>query len=290
MISSLKYFGILLFLANFSSSISITTLDGIVLKDKTECEKSSKVGDECWINTEDLRPTQFSYGKDEVTCKKNFFESLSKSEIESYLEEDGRIVLAIIGPEGFFLIDGHHMSRALLEADISSDLKIVHALIVENLEDYAKNDFWEYLIDNDQVWLYDEKGSAPFAPEHLPKNLLEMMNDPFRSLSWMVKNAGGFKKVAIPFEDFLWANFFRSHINATNGELITSNNLIEKKKDMKTSDIDWSWCEVRPYSSDCFSSSILEKAFPLAMQLASSELAVGLPGFGIGTLNPPNCG
>jgi hypothetical protein len=48
--------------------------------------------------------------------------------------------------------------------------------------------------------------------DEMPRTLAELQDDPFRSLSWAVKKAGGFAKDKTPFSEFRWADFFRSRI------------------------------------------------------------------------------
>lgn len=49
------------------------------------CKVSTAAGSFCTLNVEDLRPTQFGVGLDEVACKKQRFEEMSSSQLQDYL-------------------------------------------------------------------------------------------------------------------------------------------------------------------------------------------------------------
>jgi hypothetical protein len=56
--------------------------------------------------------------------------------------------------------------------------------------------------------VYDEKGrKRSFI--HIPVRLQDLVDDPYRSFAGAVREAGGFSKPPEPFQEFLWANFFR---------------------------------------------------------------------------------
>jgi hypothetical protein len=46
----------------------------------------------------------------------------------------------------------------------------------------------------------------------MPDNFESLKDDPFRSLSAAVLDAGGFAKSDEPFLEFLWANYFRDRM------------------------------------------------------------------------------
>ena len=47
-----------------------------------------------------------------------------------------------------------------------------------------------------------------------PKRIAALVDDPYRSLAGLVRNAGGFAKDQAPFAEFLWADFFRPQVAA----------------------------------------------------------------------------
>jgi len=269
-----------------------------------ECKDDDKSGTVCTLKPENLKPTQFAFGSGEVDCKKSYLESMSKSDLEKYLSDEKRYVVVIIGPDGFYLVDGHHLLRAVLDADIDKDLKVLHCTILNNWQSYSMVVFWERMVDFNYVWLLDEKGVGPISPDHLPRNIAEMQNDPFRTLAWSVSDAAGFGKVGTPFEDFMWGNFFRANIplDSISTPLVhyvkasdshehgQSDNGNRRFNMYQTSE--WNWCQVRPYCPTCFPNEkkALEQALPIALELANSPAASHLPGYKMGVLDPPKCG
>ena len=68
--------------------------------------------------------------------------------------------------------------------------------------------FWIALDNQSLCHTYDEKGERS-AFSDMPKRLSKLKDDPYRSLASDVRKQGGYAKVAIPFLEFLWADFFR---------------------------------------------------------------------------------
>jgi len=290
-----------------------------IAADTRDCKKSDVPGYECTLTVYDVLPTQFSVGMEEVECKKNMFESLSNSDLEKYLKD--HTVPVVIGPDGYYLGDAHHMSRALMDADIDNDKKVLYCIIQENFHDLDSGyEFWEEMTTYGLLWLYDNKGSQPMDPEFLPSDLSGMQDDVFRSLAWMVRTSGGYGKEDTYYQEFLWANYFRDNmevsqfiVNGTNGTTTRSSkgrrdihsdrtNKVDTKmkkithksklSDPASASTTWSYCTVEPYSPQCLpnQSAWLQNALPTAMQLATDPNASTLPGYGEGVEDPPNCG
>lgn len=259
----------------------------------SKCDKHSEAGSVCVMQVEDLRPLQFGIAGIEVECKRRRFESMSQPELDEYLQKEKNRVNVILGRKGVYLVDGHHMSRALLDADVSDKHKKVYCNVVDNLVHLDTDDFWDRLLIDNRIWLYDEKGFCPLAPEHLPRRLSKMLDDPFRTLAWLVQHAGGFLKSGIDFEDFQWTNFFRQNVDIKSNSLVK----LSSKYDLShiyqyTNATSWKWCQVRPNSKRCMPDQLqfLERVLPLALELAASEEASHLPGYGDGNVDPPKCG
>jgi len=269
------------------------------LKAAPDCDKSTKIGEVCSLTPEDVKPSQFSFGAVEVRCKIDRFESMTDSQLKAYLEDPARRVEIIIGPnDKYYLLDGHHMSRALLDADVPNKLKVIQCNVVENWSSKTQEEFWELMLNEHKLWLFDENGIAPFAPEHLSSSIDGLLDDPYRTLAWMVQSAGGYLKIPVPFQDFMWANFLREHIDLYSGRLISKgvgrvkSSSIFKASTPAENGTSWTWCQVRPYSDNCLSDQIsrLERVIDLAVTLSESSAASSLPGYGEGQIDPPNCG
>jgi len=244
-----------------------------------DCTLHSQPGDTCIARVKDLSPTQFGVGMQEVYCKTKRFEDMSTKELDEYLKDHP--IPIIIGPSGFYMEDHHHLARSLYDADIDDSLKDVYCEVEFNWKAMENgDDFWHQMVTFGKVWLYDQHGNQPMSPEYLPTNVAEMLDDPLRSLSWMVRNEGGFGKSDDSYSEFLWANFFRANIPKKATPPRANNSTT------------WDWCNVRPYSEACFPDQIkwLAQALPVAMKLSQSHAAANLPGYKKGEIDPPNCG
>jgi hypothetical protein len=154
-----------------------------------------------------LRPTQFAVGMREVETKVAKLEKFSHSEREEFLR--ARPVPVVLGPQGEkYLIDHHHLVRAAWEAGIDDVLTEVKA----DLGRLKESDFWDHLRKEGWVYLHDQFGKGPHAPEFLPMDVRSLADDPFRSLAWALRDEKGFEKSPIPFCEFRWAEFLRKHI------------------------------------------------------------------------------
>ncbi len=159
------------------------------------------------LDPEILHPTQFNAGLDEIAVRRRMMEGMLKSpgKLARYLAENR--ASAVVGPGGeLYLIDGHHISRAALDAG----LKKVQVEIIKDYSDLSLQEFWKKLVEKDWAYLYDQGKLRPAS--ELPKTLKELTDDPFRTLAWLVRKVGGYEKVKIPFTEFKWANFFRERL------------------------------------------------------------------------------
>jgi len=118
------------------------------------------------------------------------------------------MIPVILGPKDrHYIIDHHHLSRALLEEGV----KEVLVTVVAKLRRLEKDEFWTF-IDN-RGWLhpFDEHGRRRDS-EALPKAVGDLIDDPFRSLAGELRRVGGFAKDTTPFSEFLWADFLRRRL------------------------------------------------------------------------------
>lgn len=154
----------------------------------------------------DLKPTQFAIGMLEVDEKVRQYRKMSRSEIKKEAKTHSPWV--VLGPHGeYFLIDGHHRVMALW-------LMGFRKVPIQIKKDFRKtvtsyHQFWKMM--NTQKWshLHDQFGKGPHDPIYLPRDIRGISEDPYRSLAWMVRDRGGFKKSAHWFTDYEWANYFR---------------------------------------------------------------------------------
>ena len=183
---------------------------------KHACDTQSTKGDICLCELSDLHPTQASVGIEEVRIKaenlKDQFKGRSERDFLKYLRKHNKEEPVVIGPNGiFYIIDHHHLARALYDIGASE----TYCIIVDNLSDTKLANFWKRLEDDNQVYLKDANGN-PITPDDLPTSVNNMSNDPFRSLAGAVRELCGFEKndKSAGGEDYLefqWADYFRAH-------------------------------------------------------------------------------
>jgi hypothetical protein len=185
----------------------------------------------------DLRPTQMTVGMREVKEKrKRFREQKAKKQSELLGKH---MIPVVVGPDKrFYVVDHHHLARALHEEGIEDIL----VTVIGDLRMVERDAFWGVMDNKRWVYPYDAKGERRTFKD-LPKSVLELKDDPFRSLAGELRRAGGFAKDTTPFSEFLWADFLRRLVS-------------------------------RKTVEDNFA-----KAMEKALELAKSENAIYLPGW-----------
>lgn len=154
-----------------------------------------------------LRPTQWCVGLAEVWARQNDFASETRRERLEYLR--GKPVPLVRGTSGeLWMVDRHHRLRALLEID-------PHATTPGYLiADQVGNDLdavLAFLQLQGWLYLYDGRGCGPREAGDLPDSLLDLEDDPYRSLVWKLKKEGLIKPQAqIPYHEFRWGAWLRS--------------------------------------------------------------------------------
>ncbi len=158
------------------------------------------------VNLIDLRPTQLTVGMREVEERRRAWRKHKGKAAREFL---GRhMIPVIVGPGNHsYLIDNHHLARALYEEGVQNVLTLVIADL-RKLDDSA---FW-FVMDN-RGWLhpYDERGKRRTHAD-LGASVRDLRDDPFRSLAGELRRAGGYAKETIPFTEFLWGDFLRRRI------------------------------------------------------------------------------
>ena len=95
-----------------------------------------------------------------------------------------------------------------MNADVKKSKKYMRIKIIQDARDLSFQEFYAYMISNKYFYL-KEFGIGPKSPTKLPTTLMGLKDDPYRSLAWAVREAGGFTKLDIAFLEFFWADFFR---------------------------------------------------------------------------------
>jgi len=185
-----------------------------------------------------LRPTQITVGLGEVAERRSRWREQRGKRAARYLGK--HMIPVILGPQGdHYLIDNHHLARALYDEGVKSVL----TLVIADLRKLDAAAFW-FVMDN-RGWLhpYDERGRRR-THEDLPSSVKGLRDDPFRTLAGQLRRSGGFAKETIPFAEFLWADFLRRRIKRKLVEKNFRRALKEAMRLAKTGVADYlpGWC------------------------------------------------
>jgi hypothetical protein len=154
----------------------------------------------------ELKPTQFAVGLLEVDEKVKRLKKLSPKELKKKIAK--KVVPIIVSPWGeFCLVDRHHFVLELWHLGV----KKVRCEIVR---DFSKSGlsyplFWRRIARLGYAHLYDQFGEGMRSAFYLPNDIRGLADDPYRSLAWMVREAGGYEKTETKFSEFEWAGYFR---------------------------------------------------------------------------------
>ena len=146
---------------------------------------------------------QFSLGLVEVDNKVKKMGKMSSKELEKYMK--GHVVPVVVGPDKkLYLIDHHHFIRACWEFNLDE----VYIQVIARMSHHPVDKFWNSMKHTGWCYLKDQFGKSHHQSE-LPKTIRGMGDDAYRSLAWVVREKGGFKKSTVPFTEFYWADLFR---------------------------------------------------------------------------------
>jgi hypothetical protein len=188
----------------------------------------------------DLHPTQLCVGLAEVRSRQRDFADDSAAQRQRYLH--GKPVPLVRSAEGaLWMVDRHHRLRALVEMDPEAE---AFGYVVLALSSSDPRAVLAELQHRGWLYLYDGRGLGPLPPSALPARLLDLQDDPYRSLVWKLKKEGCIEPAPlIPFHEFRWG----------------------------------AWLRRRPLPP--FSSARLEPALPVARALVRSRAASHLAGW-----------
>ena len=186
-----------------------------------------------------LRPTQMTVGMREVKEKrKRWREHKSKRKQAEALGD--HMIPVVLGPDQHhYVIDHHHLARALHEEGV----KDILVSVVADLTMVDKDAFWGVLDNHRWVYPYDARGVRHHFND-IPKSIAKLKDDPFRSLAGELRRAGGFAKDTTPFSEFLWADFLRRNIKEKRVEADFSEALEKAMALAKSEDAGYlpGWC------------------------------------------------
>jgi hypothetical protein len=182
----------------------------------------------------DLHPTQITVGMREVDEKRKAWRAREgEDEAGEFL---GRhMVPAIHGPrDRYYVIDHHHLARALLE----EGQKDVLVTMVADLRRLDHDSFWFVLDCHDWMHPFDPEGKRR-GYEDIPKSVKDLVDDPYRSLAGKLRRIGGFAKDTTPFSEFLWADFLRRRFKRKDVEANFDETLEQALKLAKSTDANY---------------------------------------------------
>jgi hypothetical protein len=158
------------------------------------------------IPIKSLHPTQISVGFREVAAKRRQWREQSGDKGSEFLGK--HMVPVVLGPKArHYIVDHHHLCRALLEEGVADIL----VNVVADLRTLKKGEFWIYLDNRDWCHAYDGAGRRRDFDD-IPASVGEMTDDPYRSLAGELRRSGGYAKDITPFSEFIWADFLRRRV------------------------------------------------------------------------------
>ncbi len=158
------------------------------------------------VSIKSLHPTQCTVGYREVAEKRRQWRERSNNRGSEYL---GKHMIPIVwGPKARpYILDHHHLCMALLQEDVEEIL--VEAIL--DLRALKPREFWTFMDNRAWCHPYDEVGERKSFKD-IPSKIVEMKDDPYRSLAGELRRSGGFAKEATPFSEFIWADFLRRRV------------------------------------------------------------------------------
>ena len=179
------------------------------------CPSDARADDFYKLRVSDLSPTQFAVGKAEIEVRAGHMRKKLKMDpgkLHDYLRV--RPIPIVIRGNKFYLVDHHHLVRALydVEHESSGTNICVYVRVLANGSTLDELYFWKSMHERNLLYLFDSTGGGPQQPKTLPKHIKDLAFDPYRSLAWIVREQHGYLKSNLPFAEFKWANFFRTRI------------------------------------------------------------------------------
>jgi len=187
-----------------------------------------------------LRPTQMTVGMREVEQRRKLLRLSRKKDETKFFER--HMIPVVLGPgERHYVIDHHHLARALEEEGIEE----VFVTVTANLSRISQDAFWVALDNLGWMHPFDAKGRRRDYDE-IPHTIGALADDPFRSLAGALRRKGGFSKDTAPFSEFLWADFLRRRIKRADVKKNFDRALAAAIRFAKSKDADYlpGWCGV----------------------------------------------
>ncbi|MBN8454342.1 ParB/Srx family N-terminal domain-containing protein [Accumulibacter sp.] len=153
----------------------------------------------CWIDVQDLHPTQSAVGMGAAACKSGKITRKGQDgKLDEWLLEDNRWVPLVRGPGGrFYLTDHHHLSSAVYNAEIPDKQKKLYAYLIRDWSRMKEDAFWHRMEEEHLTWLKTPDGRT-ISGKELPSRIGRLQDDPLRTLSAWVRGSCGYVKCNPP--------------------------------------------------------------------------------------------
>jgi len=153
-----------------------------------------------------LRPTQITIGFREVEERRKRWRARKRGNQRAFFAT--HMIPVVLGPKGrHYVIDHHHLARALMDEGVTD----VFVTLIARLERLTEKVFWTVLDNRGWMHPFDAKGRRRDYGD-IPHSILDLADDPFRSLAGALRRVGGYSKETAPFSEFLWADFLRRRL------------------------------------------------------------------------------
>jgi hypothetical protein len=158
------------------------------------------------VPLKELRPTQITIGFREVSEHRRRWRDRKGKKRDTFL--GSHMIPVVLGPKDRrYVIDHHHLARALIEENV----KDVLVTVVARLDRLKEDAFWVVLDNRGWMHPFDADGRRR-SHSDIPRSIDGLVDDPYRSLAGALRRAGGYSKETTPFSEFLWADFLRRRI------------------------------------------------------------------------------
>lgn len=133
------------------------------------CPSDAMAGDFYKLRVKDLSPTQFAVGKAEIQVRAGRMRKKYKKDpakLHDYLRT--RPIPILVRGKKFYLVDHHHLASGLylaLNETLGDDL-CVYVKVLGNGSNLSEAYFWKTMHQDNWVYLFDENGGGPQAPEN----------------------------------------------------------------------------------------------------------------------------
>ena len=153
-----------------------------------------------------LHPTQWCVGLAEVWSRQQDY---ARETRQTRLGDLKRKPVPLVRSAGgqLWMVDRHHRLRALLELDPQTT---TWGYVIAQLDVDDRAAVLEVLDQRGWLYLFDGRGNGPRPALELPGSLMDLDDDPYRSLVWKLKQEGLIKpQRQIPYHEFRWGNWLR---------------------------------------------------------------------------------